>query len=43
MTHHRHLVQRGLSIKQNVTIVSFVEGIDSLSILQMPLNDPTEL
>jgi hypothetical protein len=43
MTHHRHLVQRWLSIEQNVTIVSESKVRNSLSILQMPLDDPTEL
>jgi hypothetical protein len=43
MTHHRHLVQRGLSIEQNVTIVSLFKEIDSLSILEMSLDNPAEL
>jgi hypothetical protein len=43
MTHHRHFVQRWLSIEQNVTIVSEFKFTNLLSILQMPLDDPTEL
>lgn len=50
MTHHRHFMERGLSIEENVTgnairkeSYTYIRRVDLLAIFEMPFNDPSVL